>query len=115
MGVAEAQYGGRITDDLDRELFNCYAARWFNDDIFKSGFTFNTYSAEYDYNVPDGLDLAFFRDHIDTIPPLDSPLIFGLHTNADLTYRLKEASEMLTTIIETQPKDSGGSSGKSTD
>lgn len=28
--------------------------------------------------------------------------------SADLTYRLKEASEMLTTILETQPKDSGG-------
>ena len=27
--VAEAQYGGRITDDLDRELFNTYAAKWF--------------------------------------------------------------------------------------
>merc|ERR1739848_286279 len=31
------------------------------------------------------------------------------------TYRLKEASEMLTTIIETQPKDTGGGSGKSVD
>lgn len=27
--VAEAQYGGRITDDLDRELFNTYTAKWF--------------------------------------------------------------------------------------
>jgi len=38
-----------------------------------------------------------------------------LHTNADLTYRLKDASEMLTTIMETQPKDSGSSTGKSVD
>merc|ERR1719247_4030035 len=27
--VAEAQYGGRITDDLDRELFTTYTAKWF--------------------------------------------------------------------------------------
>merc|ERR1719359_823421 len=113
--VAEVQYGGRITDDLDRELFLTYAARWFCDEIWKSTFTFNNYAADYDYRVPDGLEMVIFRDHIETLPPVDSPLIFGLHTNADLTYRLKEASEMLTTIIETQPKDTGGGAGKSVD
>jgi dynein heavy chain len=46
---------------------------------------------------------------------VDSPLIFGLHTNADLTYRMREASEMLTTIVETQPKESGVGAGKSMD
>ena len=29
--VAEVQYGGRITDDLDRELFITYAAKWLNE------------------------------------------------------------------------------------
>merc|ERR1712054_645307 len=33
--VAEVQYGGRITDDLDRELFVTYAAKWLCDDIFR--------------------------------------------------------------------------------
>merc|ERR1719440_1420985 len=111
--VAEAQYGGRITDDLDRELFLGYAAKWFNDEIFKPQFTFNSYQTDYDYTIPDGLEIQVYRQHIDTIPPVDSPMIFGLHPNADLTYRLKEASEMLMTIIETQPKDTGGGGGKS--
>merc|ERR1719159_245421 len=83
--------------------------------MFKSSFAFNNYQAEYNYKVPDGLEIQNFRDAIDTLPAVDSPLIFGLHTNADLTYRLKEASEMLATIIETQPKDTGGGSGKSVD
>eukprot|EP00747_Dinoflagellata_sp_TGD_P126885 gnl/TRDRNA2_/TRDRNA2_174324_c3_seq4.p1 gnl/TRDRNA2_/TRDRNA2_174324_c3~~gnl/TRDRNA2_/TRDRNA2_174324_c3_seq4.p1 ORF type:complete len:413 (-),score=90.21 gnl/TRDRNA2_/TRDRNA2_174324_c3_seq4:244-1482(-) len=113
--VAEAQYGGRITDDLDRELFITYAAKWFCDDIFKANFTFNNYASEYNYKIPEGLDIQVYRDAIDTIPPVDSPMIFGLHTNADLTYRLKEASEMTSTIIETMPKDAGGSGGKSLD
>merc|ERR1719498_192653 len=113
--VAEVQYGGRITDDLDRELFVTYAAKWFCDDVFRSQFTFNTYQADYNYRIPDGLEINAYRSAIETIPPVDSPLIFGLHTNADLTYRLKDASEMLTTIMETQPKDSGSSSGKSID
>merc|ERR1719161_1147243 len=113
--IAEAQYGGRITDDLDRELFLTYTAKWFCDDIFKANFSFNNYAAEYNYKIPEGLEIQMFRDAIDTLPAVDSPLIFGLHTNADLTYRLKEASEMLATIIETQPKDSGGGAGKSVD
>ncbi|CAK9062635.1 Dynein axonemal heavy chain 8 (Axonemal beta dynein heavy chain 8) (Ciliary dynein heavy chain 8) [Durusdinium trenchii] len=113
--VAEAQYGGRITDDLDRELFNTYAAKWFCDDIWKPSFTFNNYQSDYNYKIPEGLDIQQYKEAIDTIPSVDSPLIFGLHNNADLTYRMKEASEMIMTIIETQPKDSGGSGGKSTD
>lgn len=59
--------------------------------------------------------MSAFHEHIESIPSVDSPLIFGLHPNADITYRLKEASEMLTTIIETQPKDSNTSVGKSVD
>merc|ERR1719346_7509 len=39
--VAEVQYGGRINDDLDRELFVTYAANLFCDDIFRPSFTFN--------------------------------------------------------------------------
>ncbi|CAJ1345300.1 unnamed protein product [Effrenium voratum] len=113
--VAEAQYGGRITDDLDRELFNTYTAKWFCDDIWKPSFTFNNYQSDYNYKIPEGLDISQYKEAIDTIPPVDSPNIFGLHTNADLTYRMKEASEMITTIVETQPKDSGGAGGKSTD
>lgn len=78
-------------------------------------FAFNFYSADYNYDIPKGLDMSAFHEHIESIPSVDSPLIFGLHPNADITYRLKEASEMLTTIIETQPKDSTTSVGKSVD
>ncbi|CAL1160609.1 unnamed protein product [Cladocopium goreaui] len=113
--VAEVQYGGRITDDLDRELFITYAAKWLNDSMFSQNFAFNFYSADYNYDIPKGLDMSAFHEHIESIPSVDSPLIFGLHPNADITYRLKEASEMLTTIIETQPKDSNTSVGKSVD
>lgn len=114
--IAEVQYGGRITDDLDRDLINTYAAKWFCDEIFKPTFCFNTHSADFNYQIPaDALDISSYRDYIETIPPVDSPLIFGLHPNADITYRIKEAAEMLTTIVETQPKESSAAAGKSVD
>merc|ERR1719491_2950262 len=62
--VAEVQYGGRITDDLDRELFNTYAAKWFNDEIFKPQFCFNSYQSDYDYTIPDGLR---YRSSVSTL------------------------------------------------
>lgn len=47
------------------------------------------------------------------MPGKDGPQIFGLHPNADLTYRLKQSVEMIGTLLDTQPKDAGGGSGKS--
>jgi dynein heavy chain len=113
--ISEVQYGGRITDDLDRELFNTYVAKWFNDDVFKPGFCFNNYPADFNYRIPEGVEIQAYRDFIDTLPMVDSPLIFGLHTNADLTYRQIEASMMIATIMNTQPKDAGGDDGMTAD
>ena len=47
------------------------------------------------------------------MPNKDSPIIFGLHPNADLTFRLKESIEMINTLVDTQPKEASGSGGKS--
>jgi len=113
--VSEVQYGGRITDDLDRELFNTYTKKWMCEDVFKPTFAFNNYASDYNYKIPDGLEIAQFKEAIETIPMVDSPNIFGLHSNADLMFRQKDNQEMITTIIETQPKDTGGGSGKSVD
>mmetsp|Transcript_37891 Transcript_37891/g.74187 ORF Transcript_37891/g.74187 Transcript_37891/m.74187 type:complete len:253 (+) Transcript_37891:506-1264(+) len=39
------------------------------------------------------------------ITEIDSPEIFGLHPNADLTFRVKEATSLFHTLGETQPKE----------
>ena len=38
--------------------------------------------------------------------------MFGLHPNADITYQTNLAIETLSTIINIQPKDSGGGTGE---
>ncbi len=53
------------------------------------------------------------RDYIQQMPANDHPNVFGLHANADLTFRLKESTEMINTLIDTQPKDAGTGTGKS--
>jgi len=47
------------------------------------------------------------------MPGNDTPTIFGLHPNADLTFRLKESLEMINTLVDTQPKEASGGGGLS--
>ena len=42
----------------------------------------------------------------------DTPMVFGLHSNADITYQTKSAKDILDTILSVQPKASGGGSGE---
>jgi dynein heavy chain len=39
-------------------------------------------------------------DYIGKMPGNDTPAIFGLHPNADLTFRLKESGEMINTLLD---------------
>ena len=45
---------------------------------------------------------------------MDSPEVLGLHPNGDLTFRFKEVSLLLDTIVATQPKQTGGVAGAKT-
>jgi len=112
--VAHVQYGGRITDDLDRDLFEAYSTLWITDAVFQPNYSFNTLIHEFQYQVPDCTEHSKFLEYINSMPDKDSPIVFGLNNNADLTFRLKDSQNMISTMIDTQPKDSGGAgNGKS--
>lgn len=119
--VAEAQYGGKITDGMDRRLFNAYAEEWISARALEYGFTFNPEKllaggAGFQYNIPDTLqDVDAYRKYISTFPDIDSPEVFGLHPNASTTFLVKEVNSLLTTMSETQPKQSASLGGKSMD
>jgi dynein heavy chain len=116
--VAEVYYGGRITDELDRRLFNSYCEAWLNPFILNPAFSFSPEApilksqAPFDYCIPQATDIDEIHRFICTFPKADSPEIFGLHPNADLTYRVKEASLLFQNILETQPKDAMSAKGE---
>lgn len=121
--IADIQYGGRITDNLDRELFSTYGENYFRENITTNEFNFAKVNIEnsdgkdvqYVYKIPMGQEHKVYTDYIDKLPSNDSPEIFGLNNNADLTFRLKETGELIKTVMETRPKDSGETGGKSKD
>lgn len=110
--VCEIQYGGRITDAIDREMFSTYGQLWLTQKVFdETGFNFNTLS-EFSYFIPDVQEIGKYQEYIHTFPESDDPTIFGLNVSADLTYRINESKKMIDTLIDTAPKSSGGGGGK---
>ena len=52
------------------------------------------------------------RDYIAGLPMDDSPEIFGLHVNANITFQQKITKELMDTIIIIQPRSTGGKAAK---
>jgi dynein heavy chain, axonemal len=68
---------------------------------------------DFRYTIPSSDQIGTFKDYVRTFPETDTPEIFGLHPNADLTFRVKEVNAMFTTLDDTQPKGGGGGGGAS--
>jgi len=104
--VCQAQYGGRITDDFDRICFNTYGNAWLSPKMFDPAFEF-----AQGYKVLKFGDIQKYRQAIEDLKDDDHPMVFGMHANADLTYRTKLSKEVIATVMDIQPKDSGGGGG----
>ncbi|CAK6957757.1 dynein axonemal heavy chain 8-like [Scomber scombrus] len=104
--LAEVQYGGRVTDDYDKRLLKCFARVWFSKKMFDPAFCFYT-----GYKIPVCKTIEEYMEFIQNLPTMDSPQALGLHPNADITYQTNTSAEVLDTITNIQPKESGGGSG----
>jgi dynein heavy chain len=85
-----------------------YAGKYFNKGNMEKGIELFP-----GYPVPDTRDIDVFRADIEKLPPVDSPEVFGLHPNADLTFRTLQVRELVETVVSTMPKSGGGGGGKS--
>ena len=104
--IAEANYGGRVTDDWDRRILRSYINNLFTEDAI----TIPSYktSAMPNYFIPENLDLASVKEYVNSLPSFDKPDVFGQHPNSDITSQIKESETILLTLLSLQPKVASG-------
>ena len=66
------------------------------------------------YAPPEG-DMASYKAYIASLPDDDSPEIFGMHSNANITYHLQETHQLLTTVLAIQPRSVAAAAGQTPD
>ncbi|KAI9197259.1 dynein heavy chain and region D6 of dynein motor-domain-containing protein [Polychytrium aggregatum] len=104
--IAEANYGGRITDDWDRRVLRSYINHLFCEEAVSAPQYKLTSMPQY--FIPDNLELESFREYIATFPGFDKPEVFGQHPNADIASQIKESGSMLASLLSLQPQVSVG-------
>ena len=100
--IAEANYGGRVTDDFDRRLVNVYIGELFCDEAVNTeNFLLSELS---DYYIPDEGDLNHYKDFIRSLPVNDHPMAFGQHPNADISSQIDDANILIEVLVSLQPR-----------
>ncbi|CAM39839.2 putative dynein heavy chain [Leishmania braziliensis MHOM/BR/75/M2904] len=108
--IGQINYGGRVTDPQDRGTLLTILRNYLCPRILEEGHCF---CKEGQYVVPSSGTLAEAQEHIQAMPLVDEPAVFGMHDNANLRYQLQTSEYLLTKIVSIQPRlvGSAGSSG----
>jgi len=101
--IAEANYGGRVTDPADRRLINILYRNLCNPHILEDDFKIYGMS---NYIIPPDAKYEDHKKFILTIPDIDVPEVFGLHDNADITCAINETNNVFGNILLTLPRTS---------
>ncbi|XP_075260085.1 dynein axonemal heavy chain 6-like isoform X4 [Convolutriloba macropyga] len=110
--TGEITYGGRVTDNWDQRCLRTILKSFFAENTLEEGYK---YSKSGVYYCPKKDTIAEFREYIEDLPIIDNPEIFGMHENANLMFQITETNALVSTILNVQPRMSGGGGGKSND
>eukprot|EP00924_Labyrinthula_sp_SR-Ha-C_P002719 maker-scaffold_13-snap-gene-5.1-mRNA-1 protein AED:0.01 eAED:0.01 QI:0/0/0/1/0.66/0.42/7/0/4146 len=104
--TGEINYGGRVTDDWDRRCLMTNLSVFFTEQVLVGEYFF---SKSTDYKIPRSEDCGFeaVGDYLRNLPQIDSPEVFGMHRNAEISYQLNGSREMIDTMLLLQPRQSG--------
>lgn len=103
--IAEINYGGHITDALDKKLLVTYSEDMFNDDVINvSDYQF---SGSPLYYMPREGNLKFYIDFVNTLPSFDAPEVFGQHQNANITSLITESKTNFLNLLMLESESVG--------
>eukprot|EP00798_Chlamydomonas_sp_ICE-L_P021926 gene21926-28972_t len=107
--IAEANYGGRVTDELDRRVLNSYLNKFYCEDAL--AVPNYMLSPLPHYYIPENGTLQSFREYIITLPQTDRPEAFGQHANAEISYLIADSKVLLDSLLALQPRTGGAGAG----
>lgn len=86
--AGQINYGGRVTDDWDRRCLMNIINGFYDVKVLDEGFKFDNSGTYYQLSSESKLDVYF--KYIRQLPINDTPEIFGLHENANITFAQNE-------------------------
>ncbi|KAG7240353.1 hypothetical protein INR49_026924, partial [Caranx melampygus] len=108
--AGEINYGGRVTDDWDRRCLLSVLEDFYCPDVLMDD---HVYSSSGVYRQIDtSLDVQGYLTYIRGLPINDTPEIFGLHDNANISFAQSESFALLGAVVRLQPR-AASAGGKS--
>jgi len=115
--IGVINYGGRVTDDKDAKLISAVLNKYVNDLVLDDLYRFDELGIYYppvmNKSIPEYLKKV--NEYLETLPLDDSPDVFGLHYNANITLQTKMVREFMEPLIAIQPRSSSSNAKKPDD
>uniref|UniRef100_A0A8C0VUI2 Dynein axonemal heavy chain 1 n=1 Tax=Cyanistes caeruleus TaxID=156563 RepID=A0A8C0VUI2_CYACU len=96
--AGEINYGGRVTDDWDRRCIMSILEDFYKPEVLSPDFVYSE-SGIYK-QISTSSDLSGYLQYVKGLPLNDSPELFGLHDNADITFAQNETFALLGAIAQ---------------
>jgi len=103
--IAEANYGGRVTEHPDNRVLRAYVNQFFAPEALLPKFAFSSLPT---YFIPDDNSLPSYRTFARDLPFSEPPEAFGQHGNAEISSAMVDTELLCSTIAFL-----GGGGGKS--
>ncbi|KAJ3128700.1 hypothetical protein HK098_003691 [Nowakowskiella sp. JEL0407] len=108
--IGDIMYGGHISDDWDRRLCSSYLDVYLREEMLEGNFELAP-----GFVAPGSSDYKEYHRYIEENLPPETPYLYGMHPNAEIGVLTKRAETLFRTILEMQPRDTGGGSTTSKD
>ncbi|XP_074051552.1 dynein axonemal heavy chain 11 isoform X2 [Macrotis lagotis] len=96
----EIMYGGHITDDWDRKLCRGYLEEFINPSMFEGELLLAP-----GFPAPLTLDYMGYHQYIEEMLPPESPVLYGLHPNAEIGFLTVTSNTLFRVLLEMQPRN----------
>ncbi|XP_067102135.1 dynein axonemal heavy chain 1 [Osmerus mordax] len=107
--AGEINYGGRVTDDWDRRCILNVLEDFYCPSVLHPDHAYSPSGVYRQINTE--LDVKGYLDYIRGLPINDTPEIFGLHDNANISFAQNETFALLGAVLKLQPR-AAASGGK---